>query len=124
MKKHFYMLRTCPYSGEKFHPKRRNQIFSSAKNRQNFHNERAAELRGIKAPISKAIDRNLQILTELVGVESKKTIKSDLLGSLGFNHNVFTHIELYDGKKSRGIFHFIIPPSPTQEFITVINKVA
>ncbi len=118
------MLRICPYSGEKFHPKRRNQIFSSTKNRQNYHNEKAAKLRGIKAPIYKAIDRNLLILTQLVGDEAMMTIKSDLLGELGFNHNVFTHIEKYEGKNSRGIFHFIIPPSPNSEFITVINKAA
>ncbi|MEI8129566.1 MAG: hypothetical protein WCG95_08135 [bacterium] len=116
------MLRTCPYSGENFNPKRRNQIFSSAKNRQNYHNDRAAELRVIKAPIAKAIDRNLQILTQLVGKDAKKIIKSDLLASLGFNHNVFTHLEMYEGKNCRGIFHFIIPPSNSIDYITIINK--
>lgn len=116
------MLRICPYTGEKFQPRRRNQIFSSAKNRQNYHNERAAELRGLKAPIAKEIDRNLQILSQLVGNEPQKTLKVDLLTSLGFNHNVFTHVERYDGKNSRGIFHFVIPPASSPDLITVINR--
>lgn len=37
--------KTCLYSGEEFIPKRRNQIFANAKNKTDYHNEKANKLR-------------------------------------------------------------------------------
>ena len=44
-----------PYTGETFRPKRRNQVFASSKNRRNYHNEKAAELRDIILELKSSI---------------------------------------------------------------------
>jgi hypothetical protein len=115
------MLKICPFSGEKFLPKRRNQVFASSKNRRDYHNEKAAELRHIKAPINRHLDRNLLILNQLVLKGESKTLKMSDLVSMGFNPNVFTHVEEYNGKLCRCVFQFIIPQSPSPDTIIVIH---
>jgi hypothetical protein len=115
------MLKTCPFSGEKFQPKRRNQVFASSKNRRDYHNGKAAELRQIKAPINRYLDRNLLILSQLVCKGESKTLKMADLVSMGFNPNVFTHIEEYNGKMCRCVFQFIIPQSSSIDTIAVIH---
>lgn len=115
------MLKICPYSGEKFQPKRRNQVFASSKNRRDYHNERAAELRHIKAPVNKHLDKNLMILNQLVPKGESRALKMTELVSMGFNPNVFTHVEQFQGKICRCVFQFIIPQSSNTETITVIH---
>ena len=115
------MLKTCPFSGEKFRPRRRNQVFASSKNRRDYHNERAAELRQIKAPVNKHLDRNLMLLKQIIPKGESKTLQVEELISMGYNPNVFTHIEKYQGKMCRCIFQFIIPQSLSPETITVIH---
>ncbi|MBM3419048.1 MAG: hypothetical protein FJY17_09050 [Bacteroidetes bacterium] len=81
----------------------------------------AAELRQIKAPISKQLDRNLLLLNQLIPNGESKTFKVKELVSMGYSRNVFTHIEEYQGKMCRCIFQFIIPQSQSPEMITVIH---
>ncbi len=43
--------RICPYSGEEFIPKRKNQIFANKKNRTDYHNDKARQERIILSTI-------------------------------------------------------------------------
>ncbi|MEX0597739.1 MAG: hypothetical protein WD512_14705 [Candidatus Paceibacterota bacterium] len=114
------MLQKCSFSGESFAPKRKNQVFANAKNRRDFHNKNAAELRRIKSPIDRQLEKNFLIFSELVQIgEIKKFSKDDLLMK-GYNPTFFTHLTNHGGKNSRCIYHFILPPSDNPNFITVI----
>lgn len=114
------MLQICPYSGEKFLPKRKNQVFATAKNRRDFHNENAAELRRIKSPIDRQLEKNFLIFSELVQVGETKNFSKEELLMRGYNPTFFTHLTNYNGKNSRCIYHFILPSSDNPNFITVI----
>lgn len=37
--------KVCPHSGEKFIPKRKNQVFATSKNRRDYHNQIASKKR-------------------------------------------------------------------------------
>jgi hypothetical protein len=87
-----------------------------------YHNEKAAELRQKKRPISKHLDKNLLIMNQLVGAGQIKTLKLSELISLGFNQNVFTHLVDLNGKMCRCIYQFIIPPAESPDTITIINQ--
>lgn len=111
---------TDPYTGESFLPKRKNQVFSSAKNRRDYHNENAAEIRRLKMPIDKQLEKNFLIFTELLKIgETKKFLKDELLMK-GYNPTFFTHLTNYGGKNCRCIYHFILPTTDNPNSITVI----
>lgn len=116
------MYKTCPYSGEKFVPRRRNQVFATPKNRRDFHNQKASEIRQIKAPINKYLDKNVLILNKLVPPGKTRTINTSELISMGFNTNVFTHLDNFKDSVCRCIYQFIIPQSETPDTITIIHK--
>ena len=117
----FLMYKTCPYSGVRFVPRRRNQVFACEQNRRDYHNEKAAELRHIKAPISRSLDKNFKVLNQLVEIGQIKTFKTSDLVSLGFNPKVFTHIEEFEGQLCRCVYQFIFPKSKSPDSITVIH---
>lgn len=116
------MIKICPFSGEKFIPNRRNQVFATAKNRRDYHNEKAAKLRLQKAPIDKPLSKNHALLTHLVKRGTRMVFSADKLISKGFNPKVFTHIEEFEGNLCRGIYQFLIPESNTPNSITIIHK--
>jgi len=115
------MLQKCPYSGEQFVPKRKNQVFATAKNRRDYHNETASELRRIKSPIDRQLEKNYNIFSELVQQGEIKSFPKDELLIKGYNPTFFTHLTLYEGKRCRGIYHFILPSSEDSNSVTVIN---
>lgn len=118
--KHLNMLKTCLYTGEQFVPTRKNQIFATAKHRRDFHNEIAAELRRIKAPIDKALEKNFLILTELVQEGEAKTFEKEHLNKKGYNTSFFTHLDNYQGKYAMCLYHFIILKTENPNSLTVI----
>lgn len=109
-----------PLTGEKFYQKRRNQVFASAKNRRDFHNENAAKLRRIKSPIDRQLEKSLLIFSVLVGQGENKTFPKDELLLKGYNPVYFTHLTNYNGKSCRCIYHYILPPCENPNLITVI----
>lgn len=114
------MLKTCPYSGLQFNPTRKNQIFATAKDRRDYHNATAADIRKLKSPIDRALEKNFIILSQRLQIgETKIFSKEDLLIS-GFNPTFFTHLKWYDGKTSRCIYHFVLPKTDNPNTITVI----
>ncbi len=117
------MLKTCPYSGLQFKPTRKNQIFATAKHRRDFHNSIASDLRKIKAPVDRALEKNFILLTEMIQAGESKTFSKDDLLISGFNPTFFTHLKLYNGKTSRCLYHFILPKSDNPNLITVIYPI-
>lgn len=113
-------LMTDPYTGESFRPSRRNQIFAKAVNRINYYNEKAAALRDVKSPVDKQLTLNFLILTELVKLGEKKMFHKEQLIKKGYDKYYFTHLDEYEGKKCMCIYHFFIPFSEKEDFITVI----
>lgn len=98
-------IKICPYSGEAFKPTRRNSVFATSQNRMAFHNENAAALRLIKAPINKILDKNFLILSELIFEGETKVFPKDEILIKGFNPNYFTHF--IEGENFRCIYHFV-----------------
>jgi hypothetical protein len=113
------MQQICPYSGETFIPKRRNQVFANADNRRGFHNENAAVLRRVKAPIDRALERNFIIVSELLQEGETKTFQREELLLKGYNPNIFTHLDMLDGKTSLCLYHFILPKTENPNTITI-----
>jgi hypothetical protein len=110
-----------PYTKEEFLPRRRNQVFATAKNRMSFHNENAATLRQIKSPIDKQLEKNFLILSQLVPIGETKIFHRDALLMKGYNPEFFTHFTNYDGDNCKTIYHFILPTPDNPNFITIIN---
>jgi len=107
--KYLNMQQKCPYTGVIFQPKRRNQVFVSAKARRDYHNDNAAELRKIKAPIDKALEKNFIILSERLQKGESKTFSKDELLMNGFNTSYFTHLDTFNGKTASFLYHFVLP---------------
>ncbi len=79
------------FTKESFIKKRNNQKFANRKNQINYNNRLANEKRKIKAGLDKALDKNRNILKNLLGNE-KEVIKSrDFLLGAGFNFSVQTN---------------------------------
>jgi hypothetical protein len=103
------MQQKCPYTGVTFQPRRRNQVFVSAKARRDYHNANAAILRKIKAPIDKALEKNFLILSERLNKGETKIFPKEELLMSGFNTSYFTHLDTFNGKTASYLYHFVIP---------------
>lgn len=114
-------MQTCPFSGEIFKPRRKNQVFANPRYRMEYHNTIAAELRRVKSPVDKALEKNFIILSELLKKGETKSFKKEELLMKGFNTSVFTHFETYDGKPTLGLYHFLFPKPIDQNSIIVVN---
>jgi hypothetical protein len=113
------MIKICPYSGEIFTPKRRNQVFASAKNRRAYHNENASALRRIQSPINRSLEKNLLLITSLVKKGETKIFNREELLLKGYNTNFFTHIINYKGSNCRCLYHFVFPKTENVNYITI-----
>ena len=84
--------RIDPFTKEKFIPKRKNQVFATAKNRVAFHNENEHLLRSLKSSVDKQLKKNFLILSELgIPDGESKDFKRDELLIKGFNPQYFTN---------------------------------
>lgn len=113
------MLKKCPFSGELFTPKRRNQVFASPKNRRDFHNKNMAELRQAKSDIDKILLKNFVILQQVVREENKAyEFPLDALVKKGFNPYAFTHMTVINGKASRFLYDFMLDYTEKSVYVT------
>jgi len=113
------MQKTCPYSGKQFIPKRRDQVYASPLERMRYHNEVAAELRRVKAPIDKALEKNFLILSELLQEGDTKTFEKDNLKKKGYMLSYFTHLDNHLGAYVMCLYHFVIIKTENPNTITV-----
>ncbi len=95
-------------TGEEFTPTRKNQKFSSSRNRIAYHNKKANQESNSRAYISTQLINNHRILMNLIQEsETKNTFKRDFLEGKGYNFLVMTHLEAIDNVNYPAIFNFI-----------------
>ncbi len=84
-------FRYCLFSGEKFYPKRNNQVFASKKNRTTYHNDINNKTRHELKEINSKLTNNFKICKELVNVVTdKKQFHVEFLKGKGFDFDSFT----------------------------------
>lgn len=115
------MKKIDPLTQEEFMPVRRNQKFKSRSHRIKFNNERAAKLREAKSSIDRALTKNYIIISGLVSKGQTKSIPKVQLLAEGFDHRIFTHYDILDGKTCRCLYNFYFPYSNNPETIIVKN---
>lgn len=101
------MKKIDPYTKEEFIPKRRNQVFANTKNKTDYHNAQANELRERRAVIDKKIHSNHKLLLELLKIKDRIEIDEKILEGKGFFFNVFNHTAKYDNKWASAIYEFL-----------------
>lgn len=101
------MKKIDPYTKEEFIPKRRNQIFANSKNKTDYHNAQANELRERSAVIDKKIHSNHRLLVELLKNNDKIEIDEKILEGKGFFFNVFNHVVKYDNRHVYALYEFL-----------------
>jgi hypothetical protein len=102
------MEKLCPYSGEVFQSKRKDQIFANAVNRRNYHNQLLSEKRRQKASIDKVLDKNFTVLSEILKDSDSATITKQMLASKGYEIMVFTHLDKGKDDFIICLYHFQI----------------
>ena len=95
-------------TGEVFNPQRRNQKFSSARNRIMYNNNKAHEIRSSKAFIDKPLKDNHAILMSLIKPGEIRIISKEYLDGRGYNYAVLSHYEIYMEKNTPALYNFIL----------------
>ncbi|AFU67931.1 hypothetical protein P700755_000958 [Psychroflexus torquis ATCC 700755] len=85
-----YKKRICPYSGEEFIPKRRNQIYVNSSYRIAHNNNKSHEKRKYTSVVNKKLAKNYDILWKLVNDEKKSIVHKEYLSGAGFLFNLYT----------------------------------
>ena len=101
-----YISRKDPLTDEIFSPKRSNQRFATRKNQIDYNNIKARNKRQKKAPLDKVLDKNRNILANiLLEKNALKKSKEFLLGA-GFNFKVFNRSIRSNGKNYQCIYEY------------------
>jgi hypothetical protein len=115
------MKKIDPHTKEEFIPKRRNQIFANSKNKTDYHNAQANELRERRAVIDRKIHSNHRLLLELLKVKDMIEIDEKILEGKGFYFNVYNHLLKYENRYVNAIYEFIIFKENTTNNIKIIR---
>ena len=102
------LKRICPYSEVEFIPNRRNQIYADAICRIAHNNEKSRNKRLSKYPINKLVNKNHDILLEIMGDKNVEIFHREYLKGKGFSFQVFTHLisSKADNKNHFAIYNF------------------
>jgi hypothetical protein len=108
------------FTKEEFEPKRSNQKFANAKNRQDYHNTKANKLRKAKAFMDKPVSQNFKILDELM--EGKATLEEsqDFLRGKGYNRKIYHRTVRINGQTGYLIYNYIL--IYTDSNVTIIRN--
>ena len=106
-----------PLTGEKFIPRRLNQVFKNPGNRIKYNNLKAKEFKNRIDIINKPLVVNLLILEELLNNKNEAEFHREFLSGKGFNFKVFTHFDIYNEKKYPCIYQFIVTESSSDKII-------
>jgi hypothetical protein len=83
-----------PFTGEEFVPKRSNQKFANAKNKNDYHNRKNRKIRHEEAPILNALKKNRAILVALMIGKKEKVFSKEFLRGAGFNLKIYNGNDL------------------------------
>ena len=95
----------CPFSGEEFVPKRRNQVYAKPEYRIAHNNEKGRIKREKTSKLNKILFNNAQILERLLDGIRSRTVHSERLIGMGFSFKAFTH--LHSDKVSEKTFYAV-----------------
>lgn len=109
-----------PYTGEAFIPKKISQKFATPENRIKFNNDKAKKIRIEQDPILKPIKTNYKIIKELIGTEFEIEINKHFLRGKGFNFEVTTQMDLYNGRLYPLIFEYLIVSNSNNDNIKIL----
>lgn len=111
--------RRDPLTNELFEPKRRNQRFATAENRIRYHNELQAKKRDELAPYTRAINKNIRILEELMEGKNKEWFHMAFLLGKGYTFNAYTDVVFRDGKRCARVYHYIIREEDHRPYLCI-----
>jgi hypothetical protein len=111
-----------PLTKKEFQPHRTNQRFESRGNQVKFNNLNAQKRRNAMAAINKPLNKNFQILSEIMADEKIKRFHKEFLIGKGFNLGIHTHYETYEGILYNAIYDYIIVPEDNKDYIKFIKK--
>lgn len=100
------MIRTDPLTQETFYPKRTNQIFATRENQIRYNNEKAKSKRDTKSQLDKILDKNRNIISNLLDKESERKLSREFLLGAGFYFGCFTHSAEINGKLITCIYEY------------------
>lgn len=112
---------TDPYTFEEFTPKRRNQRFANAINRQNFHNSRANELRNEIAFIQRPLYKNYKILKDLLENKSEIILHREFLLGKSYDLSKATHISKIGSEIHYCVYNYILIPL-ANDYIKILRN--
>ncbi len=109
--------RVCLESGQEFYPKRSNQVFATAKARNDYYNKLAFQERKKKEAMSKSLDKNRKIITQILGTSTVATKTKEFLLGAGFDFSIMTHARILDnGSNLVGIYDVAYYKLPDGEY--------
>jgi hypothetical protein len=114
------MITTDPLTGRTFQPRRSNQKFESRVTQIRFNNMKAKKRRQSMANINKPLNKNFQILNEIMSSKKEGNFHKQFLIGKGFSFGVHTHYENYGSKTYNAIYNFIIVPID-KELIKIVR---
>jgi hypothetical protein len=101
-------LKTDLLTGEKFTPKRVTQQFANPRNRIKFYNNKAKEIREMKAVIDRPLHTNFYILNRLLGDKMEAVVHPEFLRGQGYDFEFHTHTDQAEGKLRYAVYRFVI----------------
>lgn len=111
-----------PFTGEEFVPKRSNQKFANAKNKNDYHNRKSRKLRKRCSPIDKRIKKNLQILESLLnGKKETGRVSKEFLRGTGFDFDGFNATHEHKGVFYASVYNCILVKIDSANFKIVDN---
>jgi len=96
----------CPYSNEKFIPRRNNQKYASAYNRVAFNNEKYRKFNKSIKEFNKKLLKNKRIMDELLQDKKELTVETAYMRGKGYSFEVLTHLMNEDNKTIYGIYNY------------------
>ncbi len=106
-----------PHTGERFIPKRHNQIYASEKSKAAFNNAKAKERRESLAPILNPILQNIKVLEEIMHDKQEADFHFQFLLAKKFDLNINTGVyKNEDGKLYTSMGGFVLIKKDNENF--------
>ena len=97
----------CPYTKKAFYG-RANQIYFDRKAQQDFNNSKARRKRLAKSPVDKALDRNRNVLMQMISDEREVVRSKDYLLGAGFDFKFFSRSTRMGDKPCQVVYEFCV----------------
>ena len=95
-----------PWTKEEFIKQRSNQVFESRANQIRYNNAKARERRKMTSTINKTLEKNREVLQQILGDETVVDRSREFMLGAGYNFNIFTHHIKIEGVLWYGIYEY------------------